>query len=81
MLILSVALAPHGHTLHDGRLRFGTVNHTVWFHAPLRVDEWFRYDQHSRWAGGARALCHGEILDRSGRLCATTTQEGLLRRV
>ncbi|MBX6389462.1 MAG: thioesterase family protein [Frankia sp.] len=80
-LLLSTALGPHGRTLQDGTLQFATVNHTVWFHAPIRVDEWFLYDQHSRWAGGARALCHGEVLDRSGRLCATTMQEGLLRPV
>lgn len=81
MLLLSTALAPHRRTLKDGSLQFGTVNHAMWFHAPLRADEWFLYDQHSRWAGGARALCHGEILDRAGRLCATTMQEGLLRPV
>ena len=80
-LLLSAALGPHGRTFQDGSLQFATVNHTVWFHAPIRVDEWFLYDQRSRWAGGARALCHGEILDRSGRLCATTMQEGLLRPV
>jgi acyl-CoA thioesterase-2 len=79
MLLLSAALGPHSRTLQDTSLQFATINHTIWFHAPLRVDEWFLYDQRSRWAGGARALCHGEILDRTGRLCATTMQEGLLR--
>lgn len=79
MLLLSTALGPHGRTLQDADLQFATINHTIWFHAPMRVDEWFLYDQHSRWAAGARALAHGEILDRSGRLCATTMQEGLLR--
>jgi len=79
LLLMSTALGPHGRTFQDGSLQGATVNHTVWFHTPVRVDEWFLYDQHSRWAGGARTLCHGEILDRSGRLCATTMQEGLLR--
>lgn len=79
MLLLSSALGPHGRTLQDGSLQFATINHSVWFHAPLRVDEWFFYDQESRWAGGARALAHGEILDQAGRHCATTMQEGLLR--
>jgi acyl-CoA thioesterase-2 len=79
MLLLSAALGPHGHTFQDGSLQFATVDHTIWFHAPLRVDEWFLYDQESRWAGNSRALCCGEIFDSSGRLCATTMQEGLLR--
>lgn len=79
LLLLSAALGPHGHTLQDGRLQFATIDHTIWFHAPLRVDEWFLYDQESRWAGNSRALCRGEIFDAGGRLCATTMQEGLLR--
>jgi acyl-CoA thioesterase-2 len=79
MLLLSSALGPHMRAFRDGTLQFATINHTIWFHAPVRVDEWFLHDQESRWAGGARALAHGEIFDRSGRLCATTMQEGLLR--
>lgn len=79
VLLLSAALGPHELTLQGGRLQFATVDHTIWFHAPIRVDHWFLYDQQSRWAGGGRALCRGEIFDVTGRLCATTMQEGLLR--
>ncbi|GAB2857257.1 acyl-CoA thioesterase [Nocardioides pacificus] len=79
LLLLSSALGPHELTLQGGQLQFATVDHTVWFHHPVRLDEWFLYQQESRWAGGARALAHGEVFDREGRLCATTMQEGLLR--
>lgn len=79
ILLLSAALGPHELTLQGGRLQFATIDHTIWFHAPVRVDKWFLYDQESHWAGGGRALCRGQIFDASGRLCATTTQEGLLR--
>ncbi|MBF6347753.1 MULTISPECIES: acyl-CoA thioesterase [Nocardia] len=80
LLLLSAATGPHGEELRDRDLQVATVNHSIWFHAPLRVDDWFLHDQHGRWAGGGRGLAHGEILDRSGRLCATTLQEGLIRR-
>ncbi|MGW5381875.1 acyl-CoA thioesterase [Nocardia sp. NPDC003963] len=79
LLLLSATTGPHGEALRDRELQVVTVNHSIWFHAPIRVDEWFLHDQHGRWAGGARGLAHGEILDRSGRLCATTMQEGLIR--
>lgn len=79
ILLLSSALGPHELTLQGGRLQFATIDHTIWFHSPLRVDEWFLYDQESHWAGGGRALCRGQIFDSTGRLCATTMQEGLLR--
>ncbi|MFI1462016.1 acyl-CoA thioesterase [Nocardia carnea] len=80
LLLLSAATGPHGDELGDRDLQVATVNHSIWFHAPLRADDWFLHDQYGRWAGGGRGLAHGEILDRSGRLCATTMQEGLIRR-
>lgn len=80
LLLLSATTGPHGPALRDTDLQVATVNHSIWFHAPIRVDEWFLHDQYGRWSGGARGLAHGEILDRSGRLCATTMQEGLIRR-
>ncbi|MEU1981297.1 acyl-CoA thioesterase domain-containing protein [Nocardia sp. NPDC019395] len=80
LLLLSATTGPHGEALRDQDLQVATVNHSIWFHAPLRVDDWFLHDQYGRWSGGARGLAHGEILDRSGRLCATTMQEGLIRR-
>jgi acyl-CoA thioesterase II len=79
LLLLSAALGPHQLTFQGGQLQFATINHTIWFHAPLAIDDWFLYEQRSPWAGGGRALCTGEIFDRAGRLCATTVQEGLLR--
>ncbi|NKY54939.1 acyl-CoA thioesterase [Nocardia flavorosea] len=80
LLLLSAATGPHGEELGNRDLQVATVNHSLWFHAPLRADDWFLHDQYGRWAGGGRGLAHGEILDRSGRLCATTMQEGLIRR-
>lgn len=79
ILLLSTALGPHELTLQGGQLQFATIDHTIWFHSPISVDEWFFYDQESRWAGAGRALCRGEIFDSNGRLCASTVQEGLLR--
>lgn len=80
LLLLSATTGPHGAELQDRELQVATINHSIWFHAPLRVDDWFLHDQYGRWAGGGRGLAHGEVLDRSGRLCATTMQEGLIRR-
>jgi len=79
-LLLSAALGPHQLTIQDPNLQFATIDHTVWFHAPCRADDWFMYDQEGFWAGSGRALCRGSIFDRTGKLCATIMQEGLLRR-
>jgi acyl-CoA thioesterase-2 len=76
VLLLSTAMGPHA---VQGRFQIATVNHTIWFHRPVRVDQWFLYDQESTWADGGRALVHGRIFDPEGHLCASIAQEGLIR--
>jgi acyl-CoA thioesterase-2 len=57
-----------------------SLDHTVWFHAPFRADEWLLYDQVSPSASGARGLAIGRVFTEDGRLVATVAQEGLIRR-
>ena len=79
LLMLSTALVPHGIAIDDPGVLFATVDHTVWFHAPCRADDWFMYEVESDWAGSGRALCRGRVFDQNGQLCATTMQEGAIR--
>jgi len=51
----------------------------MWFHRPLRVDEWLLYALVSPSSSGSRGLAFGRIFDRQGRLVASTAQEGLMR--
>ncbi|MCF8587297.1 acyl-CoA thioesterase [Gordonia liuliyuniae] len=79
VLLIATALGSHATEIDLNTVRMSTLSHRIWFHAQLSVDDWFLYDQSSRWAGNGRALCRGEIFDTQGRLCATTVQEGLIR--
>jgi acyl-CoA thioesterase II len=56
-----------------------SLNHSVWFHAPVRVDEWVFYQTQSDWANHGRGLVQGKMFNREGRLLATVMQEALLR--
>jgi acyl-CoA thioesterase II len=56
-----------------------SLDHAMWFHRPLRADEWFLYQQESPIATGARGLARGQIFDRQGRLLVSVMQEGLFR--
>ena len=38
-----------------------SLDHAVWFHRPVRADEWFLYETDSPSAGAGRALCLGQI--------------------
>jgi acyl-CoA thioesterase-2 len=79
LFLLTAAMVRHGLRHDDDGVLALTLNHTMWFHAPLRTDDWWRYDQEGSWSGAGRLLCRGQMFDRSGRLVATTMQEGLLR--
>ena len=56
-----------------------SLDHAVWFHRPVRADEWFLYETDSPAAASGRALCFGQIWATDGSHVATVVQEGLLR--
>ncbi|MGH8263504.1 MAG: acyl-CoA thioesterase, partial [Steroidobacteraceae bacterium] len=56
-----------------------SIDHAMWFHWPIRVDDWFLYATDSPSASGARGFSRGSIFRRDGRLLVSTAQEGLLR--
>lgn len=55
------------------------TSHTVWFHQPLRTDEWLVMRQHSPVAAHGRCHGRGDVLTERGELVASYAQEGLLR--
>jgi acyl-CoA thioesterase-2 len=80
VLLLSTTLAPHATMIGAPGVTAASLDHAVWFHRPVRADEWLFYDQQSPSAAGGRALGQGQVYDRSGRLVATVVQEGMVRR-
>jgi acyl-CoA thioesterase-2 len=56
-----------------------SLDHAVWFHRPVRADEWFLYENDSPAASAGRALCLGQIWAADGTHVATVAQEGLIR--
>ncbi|MEO5641339.1 MAG: acyl-CoA thioesterase domain-containing protein [Sphingomicrobium sp.] len=63
---------------HDGPL-VSSLDHSIWFHRPARVDNWLLYDMESPSASGATGFARGLLFDRSGRLIASVAQESLLQ--
>ncbi|MFF4156659.1 acyl-CoA thioesterase [Streptomyces sp. NPDC001678] len=64
---------------NDGRGTAVSLDHAMWFHRPLRVDEWLLYEQQSHTSTDGRGLVHARIYTRDGTLAATVAQEGLIR--
>jgi acyl-CoA thioesterase-2 len=57
-----------------------SIDHAVWFHCGLRMDDWVLLEMWPLKAGGGRGLYTGTMQDTSGRVGAMLTQEVLFRR-
>jgi acyl-CoA thioesterase-2 len=77
--LVGTATLPHGISFIQDNLTMASLDHAMWFHRPVRVDEWLLYSCDSPSSSGGRGLARGSIYDRSGRLVASTAQEGMMR--
>lgn len=79
--LLDTALMPHGVAIVQPNLIVASIDHAMWFHRSVRVDDWLLYSTDSPSASGARGFARGSIFSRDGRLVASTSQEGMMRMV
>jgi acyl-CoA thioesterase-2 len=77
--LIGAAMRPHGLTMASPGVVVASIDHAMWFHRPLRVDDWLLYSIESPSAAGGRAFAHASIFQRDGLLVASTAQEGLVR--
>jgi acyl-CoA thioesterase-2 len=77
--LLDTATLPHGTSLLRPNLVMASIDHAMWFHRPLRVDDWLLYAMESPSASGARGFARASVFARDGRLVASAAQEGLVR--
>lgn len=58
-----------------------SIDHALWFHAPIKADDWLLYLCESPWAGNGRSYGRGKLWSRDGQLLASACQEGLMRKL
>ena len=80
MHLLGTASRPHGLSWLQPRVQAASLDHALWFHSDMKVDEWLLYATESPWAGHGRGFNRGMIFTRDGRLVASVAQEGLMRK-
>jgi acyl-CoA thioesterase-2 len=62
----------------DAKFYVASLNHAIWYHRPLRADDWLLFDCVSPSAALGRGLSIARVYDTAGRLVASATQECLL---
>ncbi len=79
MTLLDTSLYPHGKKVFDNDLQVASLDHSMWFHRPVDLNDWLLFAQDSPSSSGSRGLARGSLYTRSGELIASTAQEGLIR--
>jgi len=77
--LLATATLPHGLPMTRRNVIMASLDHALWFHSEFRMDEWLLYSMDSPNASGARGFARGQLFTQSGKLVASTSQEGLVR--
>jgi acyl-CoA thioesterase-2 len=77
--IMDNALFPHGWHRSWSELQTASLDHAMWFHAPVDLGQWSLFAQDSPVAAGGRALTRGRMFSRDGALLASACQEILMR--
>ncbi|AUI85725.1 acyl-CoA thioesterase II [Vibrio azureus] len=76
---LVTALHPHQVSLLTPNFQVATIDHSIWFHRPFRMDQWLLFAIESPTASNGRGLVRGELYNQQGDLIATAVQEGVMR--
>lgn len=71
-------LRVHGHSMVDRSHRAATTDSSIWFHRPIRADQWNLLESRSPAAGRGRGVMTGSLFDAAGVTTATLVQEGLV---
>jgi acyl-CoA thioesterase-2 len=73
------ALLPHGISMLTPGMQIASIDHALWFHAEVNLEDWHLYEMNAPFAGGGRGMNFGKIYNRAGKLIASTAQESLIR--
>ena len=72
-------VAPDSLAGADASVLTQSLDYSIWFHRPARVDHWLLFDYSCRTLANACAMVVGEAFDSSGLHVATMAQQVLVR--
>lgn len=76
---VGAARRPHEDAFGGGAFMSASLDHIMWFHRPVRADDWLLYDLAAVATAGARGLARGAMFTRDGVLTVSIAQEALIR--
>ena len=76
--MIDPALQVHGHSMKARTHRSGTTDSSIWFHRPIRADQWNLLESRSPAAARGRGVITASLVGGDGAIAATLVQEGLI---
>ncbi|WP_420587120.1 acyl-CoA thioesterase [Ruegeria sp.] len=80
MYLMTSGMRPHGLSWYTGEVNGASLDHSLWFHAPVHFENWHLYSMDSPWSGHGRNFNRGSVYAEDGTLVASVAQEGLMRK-
>lgn len=78
--LLAASIVPHGVSFDPRELQAASLDHSMWFHRPIKADQWMLLDEISPSASNARGFSIARVFQ-NGQLVCSAAQEGLIRPV
>lgn len=77
--LVATSTFPHPVSYLDPTLQIASLDHAMWFHHDINVNDWLLYDCFSPVASQGRGFAQGRVFTLDGKLIANTSQQGLIR--
>lgn len=75
--MVTTATSPHREQRES--LQVASIDHAMWFHAPIDTHAWLLFDQDTPAASGGHGVARGLFYNEAGTLVASVVQESLMR--
>ena len=79
MGLVSTANLPHQSEVDRSQLQMASLDHSIWIHRPVPMDQWLLFHKRTSTAQASRGMVHADFFAVDGTLVASVTQEGLIR--
>lgn len=79
MGFISTAMMPHGVHYISPKIQAASIDHSIWFHHPVDMNDWHLFHMTSPVASKGKGLNFAHFYHKDGQLVASCTQEGLMR--
>ncbi|WP_099332702.1 acyl-CoA thioesterase [Actinomyces minihominis] len=78
-VMLEPALRTTGLSWMTPGLSLASLDHAMWFHADVDINDWLLFSGHADAVGGGRGKTHITVYSSEGKVVATASQEGMMR--